>query len=98
MGSNMQAGKIYSVNETGVNGEYFIPRVNGYMSNPQGSGGGGGSPVYIDARTTVDARGATQDAILELDRRLSIREERLRKELPYLIDSRVTDSSRRGRY
>jgi tape measure domain-containing protein len=98
MGGNMQAGKVYNVNEPGVNGEYFIPRVNGYMS-PRSAGGnsGGGNVFHIDASTQIDARGATRDTVAELRREAGIREKRLREELPYLIDSRVNESAVRGR-
>jgi tape measure domain-containing protein len=97
MGGNMQAGKVYSVNEPGVNGEYFIPRVNGYMSPRSGGGGGGSNIFHIDASTTIDARGATKDAVQELRQEAGVREERLRRELPYIIDQRVNESANRGR-
>jgi tape measure domain-containing protein len=95
MGGNMAAGSIYSVNETGVRGEYFIPRVSGYMS-PNAPGAGGGMTM-IDASTTVDARGATMETVAELKAELRARDRRLRAELPYLVDNRTRDNVQRLR-
>lgn len=98
LGGNMLAGHMYSVNETGVkDGEYFIPKVNGYMS-PRSGNGSGGAGIHIDASTTIDARGATTDAIADLKAEMRARDSRLRNELPYMIDARVIDSSGRLRY
>lgn len=94
----MSAGQLYRINEPGIMGEYFIPRVNGYMSpNAPGNIGGSGGP-YIDARTTINAPGADEAAFSKMRAYLAERDEQLRKELPYIIDSRVIDSSHRGRY
>jgi tape measure domain-containing protein len=96
MGGPMKAGSIYQVNETGTGGgEYFIPRVNGYMSPRSRSGGGG--TTMIDASTTIDARGATQDTLAPLRAEMAARDARLRSELPYLIDWRTRESSQRLR-
>jgi tape measure domain-containing protein len=97
VGGPMTAGHVYPINEPGVMGEYFIPSVNGYMSNTA-PGGSGGGVMYLDASTTIDARGATKDAIAELEARLWERDQRLRSELPYMVDARVIDSSKRRRY
>lgn len=94
-GGPMLAGTMYSINEPGVNGEYFIPAMNGYMS-PDG-GGGGGNSIYVDASTRIDARGATRETIAELRREMDARDSQMRQELPYLIDGRITQSSGRGR-
>lgn len=97
LGGNMVAGQIYQINEPGVNGEYFIPRVNGYMSPDAPSGGSG--VVMVDASVKyLDARGATPDAVALLKQEMEARDQRLHKQLPFLIDQRVMDSSKRGRY
>lgn len=74
-----------------------MPGVSGAMI-PLDKLGGGGRSVHIDARTTIDARGATQETLVELRREMAARDARLRAELPALVDNRVIDSRTRGRY
>lgn len=95
-GGPMLAGNLYQINEPGIAGEYFIPSVSGYMSRSAPANSNGG--VMIDARTTIDARGATSDMIAQLRVEMATRDARLRQELPYMVDSRVMSSGKRGRY
>lgn len=98
LGGPMSKGSGYTVNEAGTNGEIFFPGSSGGMVPLDKLGGmGGGGSTHIDARTTIDARGATQDAIMELTRKMDERDTRLRAQLPYLIDGRVAESSWRLR-
>jgi hypothetical protein len=98
MGGGMSAGTMYEINEPGVSGEYFIPSVNGYMSPNSPLTSDQNGSIMIDASTTIDARGATREGILELERKMAERDARLMQTLPFLIDSRVQDSSSRRRY
>lgn len=95
-GGRVHAGNMYQINEQGVNGEYFIPDVSGYMV-PSSSNTGTAPAVHIDMSTRIDARGATADAIAQLRAEMATREQNLRRELPLVIDQRVTDSRQRLR-
>lgn len=97
LGGNMNAGQVYQINEPGLTGEYFIPAVNGYMSNDSPLKGAVGNKTVIDARTTIDARGASTDAVAQLTAAMRARDAKLRAELPLLIDARVRDSQSRRR-
>lgn len=97
LGGPMSVGTLYEINEPGVAGEYFIPSVHGAMSNKAPANDSGPS-IVIDARTTIDARGASPDAIKLLRAEMAQRDQSLRKELPYMMDARVRQSSSRGRY
>ena len=96
LGGSMFPGQLYHINEPGISGEYFIPSVSGHMSNSAPANNNGS--VYVDARTTIDARGASREAVAELKREMAQRDANLRRELPYMVDSRVVESRNRGRY
>lgn len=95
-GGPVTAGKAYRVTEQGAGSEIFFPGTSGTIVPT--SKMGGGHTIHYDGRTTIDARGATQETIEQLRLWASERETRLRAELPLIIDSRVTDSTMRGRY
>jgi hypothetical protein len=73
-GGPVQAGKMYMVGERGP--EPFIPRLNGdiisneNMRRMMGGGGGGGSPLTVN----VDARGATDPAMVAAAARRAVYE------------------------
>lgn len=97
-GGPMTRGRPYVINEPNSRGDLFIPGSSGRavpiseLTSQQRS-------VTIDASIGfIDARGATPDAVEALKQEMRAREERLRRELPYLVDSRYIDSSARGRY
>jgi tape measure domain-containing protein len=96
MGGPVTKGWGYEVNEQGTGGEIFFPSTSGFIANSNQLKGNSGTTI-IDQRATIDARGATPDAIAMLKQEMLIRESRLRQQLPYAIDARVRDSRRRLR-
>ena len=97
-GGPLTRGQAYLINEPGTRGDVFIPGQSGWAV-PNSELTSSGSQVTIDASIGyIDARGATPDAIEALRAELQQREYRLRQELPYLIDQRTLDSSKRGRF
>jgi hypothetical protein len=90
----------YEINEQGVGDkEIFVPGVSGFVgARDKIMGAGGGGTSHVDARTFIDARGATTDAIAALRSEMGQRDARLQAQLPQLIDNRVRDSRSRGRY
>lgn len=99
VGGPMMGGKAYRVSEIGSGTELFVPGQSGRMMSSSELGGLGGSPVHIDASSTVVVQGnVTEDILPQLQAILQQREMRLRGELPTLIDARVMESSSRGRY
>ena len=85
-GGPVSAGALYGINERGA--EPFIPAVDGrILSVPQAQaamrGGGGGTTVNI----SIDARGATRDALPGIQREVAD----LKASLPRIIDGRVND-------
>lgn len=83
-GGPVTAGMFYRVNENTPRSEWFVPKVDGTILTAaqadrafaQQSGGAGGS-ISIDARTTVDARGADQSAIPGIKAALADHEARM---------------------
>lgn len=98
LGGPVTAGQGYRIAEQGTGGEIFFPGQSGTMiplsKMASGNGGGGG---YIDARTTIDARGATRDAIADLEQKMAVRDRKLRDMIPQMIDNRLIDNRMRGR-
>lgn len=96
-GGPMTAGGAYLINEPGSRGDLFIPGKSGYAV-PNSELTSSERSVIIDASVKhIDARGATPDAVAMLMQELNKRDSRLRRELPFLIDSRVQSSQIRGR-
>jgi hypothetical protein len=99
-GGPVTRGWGYQINEAGVKSkEVFIPGQSGTvmeLAKLAGMLGCQGRGDYNDY-THIDARGASVDAVKELEQVMLRREQRLRAELPTMVDQRVIDSSRRGR-
>lgn len=87
-------GQASIVGENGP--ELFVPSHTGRIV-PNSQLQGPQQSSIIDARTYIDARGATMDTIAELKQELAARDARLRGELPHIIDGRNRDSRLRGR-
>ncbi|MEB3061047.1 hypothetical protein VJJ74_07825, partial [Parvimonas micra] len=91
-------GLRYRVNEPGVGVEIFEPGQSGTitpLAKMLKGGAGGGN--YIDARTTIDARGATPDAVAALEEKMNARDRQLRASLPSMVDNRIMENKWRGR-
>jgi hypothetical protein len=99
VGGPVQANKAYFVSELGSGDELFIPGQSGTIQNGNqlGQGGSSAGSGAVDARTYIDARGATQDAIASLRQEMQARESRIYSRMPSMIDYRVQDSLNRGR-
>jgi hypothetical protein len=95
MGGPVTQGWAYQVREQGAGDEVFIPGTSGWIGKPKGEAGGGST--VIDMSTTIDARGATADAIAELKAEMQIRESRLRGMVPYMVDQRTRENRQRLR-
>jgi hypothetical protein len=98
-GGNPPVGKASLVGENGP--ELFIPNVSGSVVPAQKTRNmleGSGPRVHIDARTTIDARGATIETVNELKTMMAMRDAQLRAQLPTMIDARVIDSRNRARF
>jgi tape measure domain-containing protein len=95
-GGPVVAGLTYQVNEQGIGKELFTPGVSG-MITPPSKMGGAGMTTSIDARTTIDARGATAENIATLRQELAIRDTKLRAMVPGMVDARILDNRIRNR-
>lgn len=94
-GGPITKGQAYRVNEPGTYGDTFIAGASGWAYPNRG--GGGGNSTFIDASTTIDARGATQETLNDIRREMQAREARIRKMIPYQIDQRQVENRQRNR-
>jgi len=98
VGGPVLGGMTYAVNENGSVNEFFTPLSSGTVVGTGGAGNDNSGDFHYHDNTYIDARGATPDAVAALQTTMQAREAKLRRELPSMIDSRVRDSTRRGRY
>jgi tape measure domain-containing protein len=97
-GGPVSHGWSYRINEQGVSDrEVFVPGASGWIGSIDKLMGRSGGMNHYDFSTSIDARGATPDAVDELRRVMLAREARLRSQMPSIIDSRVVDNRLRGR-
>lgn len=97
-GGPMMAGQAYRVEEAGTGNELFVPGASGMMYK-QSQLMGAGKTAIIDAKTTLILQGNTTDAQIDrIMQELDARDNRLRQELPGMIDTQVVTSTQRGKY
>jgi tape measure domain-containing protein len=97
-GGPVSHGWSYRINEQGVSDrEVFVPGASGWVGSIDKLMGRSGGATHYDFSTSIDARGATPDAVAELRRVMMARETRLRSQMPTIIDSRLVDNRLRGR-
>jgi tape measure domain-containing protein len=96
-GGSVRAGMRYMVGEQGP--EMFVPTVPGMIvpkfEGPMSAAAGGamGRSVYVDAKMVI--QGSVTEEVLPRVQAMMAAQAR---ELPRIVDARVSDSLRRGRY